>query len=91
MLWIDNLCSMTNQIPLQNGTDFNTLKTKGYYYTNTHHHNCKNIPEELKQTIFFLVVRTGYFVYQQLLYGYTGKTYYRIFNPDNNVWSSWKE
>lgn len=85
------LGSVTSQRYVQNGTDFNTLKTPGWYQneSNAAVTNNINMPEKIA---FCMLVTENKGIVQQLFFGYNGsKICLRSFYSWDNSWTGWAQ
>ena len=85
------LGSVTSQRYVQNGTDFNTLKTPGWYQneSNAAVTNNTNMPEKIA---FCMLVTENKGIVQQLFFGYnSSKICLRSFYNWDNSWTGWAQ
>lgn len=79
---------------VENGTDFNTLKTRGKFRNGNANNGCRNMPQEVAGRPFTVVVENMYGAsrYKQTLWlgqsGYVDRFYWRIMTNDT-TWSDW--
>ena len=69
--------------------DLNTLKgagVNGFYFCNG---SCTNCPRTYSPLIV-LGREEGNYTTSQLLLGYNGNIYYRIYEKQNDIWTAWK-
>lgn len=88
--------TMNNPILVPNGTDFNTLKTSGWYSQglDTNVTNNTNMPAVAGQTKYAFIMEVLQFVgtttILQRMYAYPGYTFQRTYQSWNNTWTAWK-